>query len=194
MRYARGAILVRMRTIVLMLALAAGTAGCGSADRAESSEEAPHTASAENLKPEPTVSSIPCRRPTAGFRVCTDYVESRIEVRRQGRWRTFVTGFPGEVGESWERVIPSPDRRWLLAQTHAGCDLGYTWIVSTRTGRGQEVISGGSDSRVLGWSSDGRARFRLLTPYDDLRPGLYLVDPVTLAVKRQRPSPAGIGC
>jgi len=183
-----------MRTIVLLLALAAGAAGCGSADRTPSVKPTPHTSSAPTSKPEPVVSRIPCRRPTAGFRVCTDHSASRIEVRREAGWRTLVPGFPGEIGEDWERAIPSPDRRWLLAETHAGCDLGYTYIVSTRTGHARNVVSGGSDSRVLGWGSDGSARFRLLTPYENLRPGLYRLDPITLAVKRERLSTPAGGC
>jgi hypothetical protein len=167
--------------------------GCG-ADR--------QTGEAANAQTTTSASTHRCTHVRRGFRACTAFgvtgARSRIE-RGDGVDWTIVTGSaPGRHGW-WRRIVASPDRRQLLAQWSGECEIQSTYLVSTGSGRARAILRG-NPSTALGWSKDGRARVRAQTPvYGSdgkvrYRAGVYLVDPVTLAVRLERSSSRKPGC
>jgi hypothetical protein len=110
-----------------------------------------------------------CTHASRGFRACTTYRERSRETgiyrRARDGWRKFA-GAARSVGW-WRRVIAAPS-------------------------------FAGSGSYAVGWSTDGRARVRVPMeapdPHGDLRAGIYLVDPQTLAHTLERPLGRGSAC
>jgi hypothetical protein len=78
----------------------------------------------------------------------------------------------------WVAVLPSPDRKTLLAQWLAECEIPFAYFVPTDSGEPQPVVSALVESIVVGWSADGRARVFLpkgTCGTGATKPGLYLV-------------------
>jgi hypothetical protein len=94
---------------------------------------------------------------------------------------------------------PSPNGRHLLVGLASGCGPGYAYVLSTTRGSGRAVTGERAgkapifNSSELGWSSDGRAVFRLIRPSScDVpgRAGVYLVDPSTFKRTFVYPEPS----
>jgi len=87
----------------------------------------------------------------------------------------------------------------VLAQWSGECEVQTTYLVSLADHRGRPIFARHT-SGALGWSADGRARVVLVEPVYGTRtevryrPGMYLVDPVTMAVQLERPLAGGHGC
>jgi hypothetical protein len=144
-----------------------------------------------------------CTHASRGFRACTVFglprgERSSIQRREGGLWEPFVA--PPKVRHGWwRRIVASPDRRTLLAQWSGECEVQSTYLVSTLNEKERPIFRGNS-STAAGWSGDGRARVRLPAPVYGtdkrirFRPGIYLVEPETMAVSLERPSAEKPGC
>jgi hypothetical protein len=141
-----------------------------------------------------------CTHVSRGFRACTTFTdtgERSLIVRRTGAGWTKVTGGLPHGGW-WRRVVAPPDRKTLLAQWSGECEVQSTHFVSSSDGRVRPIFRGHS-STIAGWSHPGLPRIRLNEAIWRGRhrihtPGIYLVDPKTLAVSLQSPLPARLGC
>jgi hypothetical protein len=116
--------------------------------------------------------------------------------RRAGRdWVRVAGPAPGRTGW-WRRVIASPNRNTLLAQWSGECETQTTFIVPS--GGTPRPIFAQAESYALGWNNDGRARVRVPMawpdPLGDVRAGIYLVDPRTLAHTLERSMGRGPAC
>jgi len=100
------------------------------------------------------------------------------------------------LGELYpERVLLSPDQRWIAVEGDTGCAASYVYVAPAKGGfvhlvygRSIREPFAANYSTLLGWSSDDRLVVLLEPPYCDgpfgpQRPprGVYLVDPRTLA-------------
>jgi len=138
-----------------------------------------------------------CTHASRGFRACTTYRErsERTGIYRRGRdgWTT-VAGAARSVGW-WRRVIAAPSRTVLLGQWSGECETQTTYIVER--GRARPIFAQ-SESYAVGWSTEGQARVRVpmeaRDPRGDVRAGIYLVDPQTLAHTLERPLARGPAC
>ena len=142
-----------------------------------------------------------CTHVSGGFRACTTFVkagETSAIYRRAGSgWVKVRGGLPHRPGW-WRRVVASPDRRTLLAQWSGECELQSTYFVSG-SGGGVRPIFRGHVSTIAGWTHPGFARVRLGEAIWRggamvNRPGVYLVNPKTMAVRLQLEKPARPGC
>jgi hypothetical protein len=142
-----------------------------------------------------------CTHVSRGFRACTTFfvTNKRSTIyRRVGRDWVRVRGPLSHRAGWWRRVLPAPDRRTLLAQWSGECEVQSTYAVSVSDGKAAALFAGRS-SGALGWTRDGLGRVRLTDEIWRgktrlLGAGIYLVDPVTLAVRRERAEPAHPGC
>ena len=138
-----------------------------------------------------------CTHASRGFRACTTYRErsERTGIYRRGRdgWTKFA-GAARSVGW-WRRVIAAPSRTVLLGQWSGECETQTTYIVER--GRARPIFAQ-SESYAVGWSTEGQARVRVpMEARDsrgDVRAGIYLVDPQTLAHTLERPLARGPAC
>ena len=138
-----------------------------------------------------------CTHASRGFRACTTYRErsERTGIYRRGRdgWTKFA-GAARSVGW-WRRVIAAPSRTVLLGQWSGECETQTTYIVER--GRARPIFAQ-SESYAVGWSTEGQARVRVpmeaRDPRGDVRAGIYLVDPQTLAHTLERPLARGPAC
>jgi hypothetical protein len=138
-----------------------------------------------------------CTHKSRGFRACTTYRERSEEtgIYERGRdgW-TKVAGAARRVGW-WRRVIAAPSRTVLLGQWSGECETQTTYIVER--GRARPIFAQ-SESYAVGWSNDGRAQVRVPMeapdPRGDVRAGIYLVDPRTLAHTLERSLGRGPAC
>jgi hypothetical protein len=142
-----------------------------------------------------------CTHVSRGFRACTNFTErgerSAIYRRVGSSWAKVAGPAPGRIGW-WRRVIASPSRASLLGQWSGECEVQSTYVVSVSDGKAAALFAGRS-SGALGWTRDGLGRVRLTDEIWRgktrlLGAGIYLVDPVTLAVRRERGEPAHPGC
>lgn len=144
-----------------------------------------------------------CTSVSRGFRACSTFLaadrQTAIYRRSAGeRWQKVIGPLPPGHGW-WRRVLPSLDRRMLLAQWSGECEVQTTYLVSV-TDRRVRTVFPRHTSAALGWSADGRARVVLAEPvYGSrttvkLRPGKYRVDPMTMAVELERPVARRPGC
>jgi hypothetical protein len=173
------------------LALTIFVTGCGG-DRQPGEAAKAQTTSASTRR---------CTHVSRGFRACTVFgaagERSRIERRDGARWA--IVAPPNDRPGWWRRIVASADRTMLLAQWSGECEVQSTYLVSTGSGRARAILRS-KPSTAIGWSKDRRARVRLQTPlYGSdrkvrYRAGVYLVDPVTLAVSLERPGSRKPGC
>ena len=124
---------------------------------------------------------------------------STIERRESaGGWsviaRPPVRPYRGSWHGRWIAAFLSPDRRTLLAQWSAECEIPIAFFVPARGGRPSTVLgvpyAKAPESLAKGWESDGRARVEFwegLCGKGVERPGLYLVDPKSRRVTFVRP-------
>src|SRR5689334_5759532 len=177
-----------MRAIPLLVALAVLGAGCGSA----ASDSSPLRAL--GVKPHRT-----CTHSSRGFRACTsfdDHGESTRLYRYAGRWRLLGVTAPAPAGW-WRRVVTSPDGSMLLLQWSGECEVQSTYLVSSHGG-GPRALFRRHESSAIGWKH-GDALVRLTEAVwrgkkELYAPGVYRVDPRTLAVRRLRAEPGRGGC
>jgi hypothetical protein len=125
-------------------------------------------------------------------------VRSRIDrVDPTGGVTTLVVN-PGMHGGSWRWAVPSPDGRWVLGQWSGECESPDGYLVPAGGGPSVPVLSGEGGVRPpesfgVGWTPDGRAVVELFAGAcgaGDTDPGIYLVDPDTLASTLVRPGSA----
>ena len=143
-----------------------------------------------------------CTHVSRGFRACTTFYETNGEKtaiyrRSDGGWKTIVGGLPHRRGW-WRRVVTAPDRKTLLAQWSGECEAQSTYFVSSAGSRVRSIFRG-HNSTIAGWTHPGLARVRLDEAIwrkhtEVYGPGIYLVNPKTLSVTRQREKPARAGC
>jgi hypothetical protein len=149
-----------------------------------------------------TASRERCTHVSGGFRACTAFgnsrERSRIERRVMRRWTMFARP-PRDRHGWWRRIVASRDGKTLLAQWSGECEIQSTYLVSTRNRKARPIFRDTS-STAVGWSEDGRARVRLPTPLYGtdkkirFQAGIYLVEPVTLAISIERSIPQRHGC
>ena len=138
-----------------------------------------------------------CTHLSRGFRACTTYRELSEEtgIYRRGPEGWIKFAGPARGVGWWRRVIAAPNRHVLLGQWSGECETQTTYIVER--GRARPIFAQ-SESYALGWSADGRARVRVPMeapdPRGDLRSGIYLVDPQSLAHVLERPLGRGPAC
>jgi hypothetical protein len=144
-----------------------------------------------------------CTHVSGSYRACTTFglprgERSWIQLREGVGWKTVLD--PPLIRHGWwRRIVISPDRRTLLGQWSGECEIQSTYLVSTKTWRARSIFRR-SSSTALGWSEDGRARVLLAEPVYGtnkrvrLRPGIYLVEPKTMAISRERTIPGRPGC
>lgn len=142
-----------------------------------------------------------CTHASHNFRACTRFdglgEVTAIYRHWEGRWRRLGVAAPAKVGW-WRRVVASPDGTTLLVQWSGECESQSTYLVSSRGGRPRPIFRR-HNSTIAGWTHPGLARVRLSDAIWHKNavvygPGVYLVNPKTLKVLRQREKPARPGC
>jgi hypothetical protein len=143
-----------------------------------------------------------CTHVSGGFRACTTFFQQRDEqsaiYRRSGSaWAKVVGPLPRHHGW-WRRVVSADDRRTLLAQWSGECEAQSTYFVSPAGGSIRPIFRGHA-SAIAGWTRPGLARVRLneaIWAGNRVRrtPGVYLVDPETMAVTLQLERSPRPGC
>jgi hypothetical protein len=180
--------------LALALGVAAVLTGCGGGPKAV--ERAPEAKQVVKHLRE-------CTHVSGGYRACSTFSLPRGErswiQRREGaRWKTVLDPPPVRSGW-WRRIMTSPDRRTVLAQWSGECEIQSTYVVSAETWKARPIFRW-SSSTAVGWAADGRARVRLPAPVygTDNRirfwPGIYLVEPETMAISRERSIAGRPGC
>ena len=134
---------------------------------------------------------------------CTIFFELKNEKSAiyrlvDGRWVKVVGPPRLEVG-SWRRVVAAPNRNVLLAQWSGACEIESTYLVSVASGTARPVLEGLA-STAVGWAPDRQARVLLPAAGSETRskrilePGIYRVDPETLAATLEQAVSARHGC
>jgi hypothetical protein len=97
----------------------------------------------------------------------------------------------------WRKLFLSPDGKTLLAEWSGECEIQTAYFISTGGGTPRAVTDYSRESATsvaLGWRGS-RALVRLPVGEASRRkPGVYLVDPSTLAKTLVRPLPRRYGC
>jgi hypothetical protein len=192
---------MRWLVVAVVAVLAAGCGGdektAGDTIRAEMAKVQTTCAEGVNCASDRFQPFRKCTHASRGFRACTTYRErsERTGIYRRGRdgWTKFA-GAARSVGW-WRRVIAAPSRTVLLGQWSGECETQTTYIVER--GRARPIFAQ-SESYAVGWSTEGQARVRVpmeaRDPRGDVRAGIYLVDPQTLAHTLERPLARGPAC
>jgi hypothetical protein len=107
-----------------------------------------------------------------------------------------VVGRPSRAGH-WTKLLLSPDRSTYLAQWSGECEIQTAYFVPAGGGRPRPVTNyanGSAESLALGWAGS-KARIRLPQGQPpDRKPGVYLVDPKTMAMTLARRTKPRRGC
>jgi hypothetical protein len=175
--------------IAVLLGTLALVVGCGG--RSDAAPRA-HAAKAPSVR---------CTHASGGFRACTVFSapgeRSALYWYSGSRWVVVRGPLPGEPGW-WRRVFAAPDGQTLLAQWSGACERQSSYLVSATDGSLRAVFAGHA-SEAMGWTAAGLARVRLAeriwrgsTPLR--RPGVYVVDPRTMAARLEHSSAARRGC
>jgi len=192
---------MRRLVVAVVAVLAAGCGGdektAGDTIRAEMAKVQTTCAEGVNCASDRFQPFRKCTHASRGFRACTTYRErsERTGIYRRGRdgWTKFA-GAARSVGW-WRRVIAAPSRTVLLGQWSGECETQTTYIVER--GRARPIFAQ-SESYAVGWSTEGQARVRVpmeaRDPRGDVRAGIYLVDPQSLAHTLERPLARGPAC
>src|SRR5262245_36310011 len=175
--------------MVLLLGALAVVAGC-----AGGRDAPPHAHAAK-------APFVRCTHASGGFRACTVFgapgERSALYYWAGAEWLVLRGRLPGRAGW-WRRVVAAPDHRTMLAEWSGECELQSTYLVSAADG-GVRPIFPGHSSAAVGWTAGGLAQVRLT---DEVwrgktllhRPGVYVVEPRTTAVRLERASSAQPGC
>jgi hypothetical protein len=103
-----------------------------------------------------------------------------------------VTFLPAEPDGFWRTIERSPDLKWWLGQWSGDCEAQETFLITANGGKPRRILPAGAESYALGWSGR-QARIRLPRAVcggnGELRPGIYLVEPRTLRLTRERGGP-----
>jgi hypothetical protein len=192
---------MRWLVVAVVAVLAAGCGGvektAGDTIRAEMAKVQTTCAEGVNCASDRFQPFRKCTHASRGFRACTTYRERSEETGIYQRGRDGWTKFAGAARRVgwWRRVIAAPSRTLLLGQWSGECETQTTYIVER--GRARSIFAQ-SESYAVGWSSDGRARVRVPMdapdPRGDVRAGIYLVDPRTLAHTLERSLGRGPAC
>jgi hypothetical protein len=151
-----------------------------------------------------------CTAVSGGFRACTVFhfggEVSRIERRHGTRWSVALAptraphpGSPYAHVGHWRRVLAGPRGQILLAQWSGECEVQFAYMITTRNPVLHQVF-GLHPVSVLGWTSDGLARVKLLEPVyargTRIRfpSGIYVVTPGGHAVRLERRIAPALGC
>lgn len=142
-----------------------------------------------------------CSHPSRGFRACTVFSapgeRSALYWRSGSEWVVVRGRLPGTPGW-WRRVFAAPDGQTLLAQWSGECEQQSTYLVSATDGSLRPVFAGHA-SEAIGWTIAGSARVRLAEQIWRgktliRRPGVYVVDPRTMAARLAHSSAGKPGC
>lgn len=184
------------------LAVLVLAAGCGGSTKTPPAMPAVQTTCVEGINCGGTPKTYRhCTSVSRGFRACTTYPpngreRSRIERRTTSGWVTILRPQDAPAHGWWRRVIGSPDRKRLLGQWSGDCEIQTTYVI--RVGHPPRPIFSQAESFVVGWSDDGRVRVRVSfaepDPRGDVVPGIYRVDPRTLAHTLERSVAVGPHC
>lgn len=94
-------------------------------------------------------------------------------------------------------MLPSPDGSTLLAQWSGECEIQIAYLAGADMGKPRPVTDygrGSAQSIALGWVGS-KARVRLPQGQPPSRkPGVYLVDPKTMAMTLEHPAQRRHGC
>jgi hypothetical protein len=145
-----------------------------------------------------------CTSVSGGFRACTVFhvagEVSRIERRHGSSWSVALApdGAPHARQGHWERVLAGPRGRIVLAEWSGECEVPSAYLITTHD-RVLRQVFGAHPATVLGWTSDGLARVKLLKPvYAKTRirfpSGIYRVTPSGHAVRLERRIAPALGC
>lgn len=142
-----------------------------------------------------------CTSVSGAFRACTVFhvngEESRIERREGSRWSALVTPerapYPGHGW--WERVLPDPRGRTLLAEWSGECEVPFTYLITAGAPTPRRVFRP-EPAVPLGWTQGGLARVKLLEPVASTktRPGVYLLTPRGRVVRLEQRLQRSLGC
>jgi hypothetical protein len=169
---------------VTLAAVVLVTGGCGSAPRSASPTSTPKDEFADCVTAAPGF-SICGKNPTGGRG------PSRIT------HGAAVVAEPVEDLGRWRKVFVSPDGKTLLAEWSGACEVPTAYLIAADGGRPRAITNyanGSATSFALGWQG-AKARVRL--PEGEglkVKPGIYLVDPATMAKTLVRRLRASHGC
>jgi hypothetical protein len=180
---------------LLSVAVGVVVAGCGGRqERQKPALPAAQTTCVEGVNCSGTPKTYRhCTSVSRGFRACTTIPpngreRSRIERRADSGWVTVLRAQDAPAHGWWRRAIGSPDRSTILGQLSGDCEVQTTYII--RVGSKPRLVFAQAESFAVGWSRDGLARVLVTAaapdPRGDVRPGIYRVDPRTLAHTLER--------
>lgn len=154
-----------MKRVLLLAAVAC--AGCGGVRTEVETRTVATTRTCARISESPIVL---CEFRTPRFR-------TRFFVTRNARLVPLAVESPSPIGH-WVTAYLSPDRKTLLAQWSAECEVPVAYFVPARGGTPRPVAAAGTESVAQGWAPDGRAivdfpKGACGSGLD--RPGLYLV-------------------
>jgi hypothetical protein len=149
-----------------------------------------------------------CTAVSGGFRGCTVFrfrgEISRIERRDGSHWSVVLAperapyGHYAHVGY-WERVLAAPRGGMVLAQWSAECEVPFAYLI-TPNGPSLRRVFPSHPATVLGWTSDGLARVKLLQPIYATKTrirfpsGIYLIAPQGRVVRLEQRLRPALGC
>jgi hypothetical protein len=97
----------------------------------------------------------------------------------------------------WTKLLLSTDGRTYLGQWSGECEIQTAYFVDADGGKPRPITNyerGSAESVALGWvGSKARVRLPQGRP-PERKPGIYLVDPETMAMTLERPLPMRPGC
>ena len=139
-------------------------------------------------------SIVTVTKTAAPARACSTIGDSLIQLCQSRRTREYTTVFyvrrgerlaalpvtkpPGSKVGHWVTAYLSPDRKTLLAQWSAECEVPVAYFVAARGGTPRALSTGAEESVAHGWTGDGRAIVEFpkgVCGGTAGRPGLYLV-------------------
>jgi hypothetical protein len=97
----------------------------------------------------------------------------------------------------WTKLVLSPDGGTYLGQWSGECEIRTAYLISAHGSEARPLTDyarGSAQSIAVGWAGTS-ARVRLPQGQPpERKPGVYLVDPKTLAMTLERPLPRRRGC
>ena len=107
-----------------------------------------------------------------------------------------VVAKPDQAGR-WTKLLLSPDAKTYLGQWSGECEIQTAYFVHAGGAKPRPLTDytrGSAQSIAIGWVG-AKARVRLPQGQPpERKPGVYLVDPKTMAMTLERPLQRGPGC